>query len=205
MDATDVAGWLLVTGSVAFGVGAGNPYLIRGWTAPQETFLAIVARHPLAWRVTHYLFIGGTVATAAGLAGLPGVVTDGWPRGLAIAGAAAFAIAAVLWIVALLYRLAVVPGTARAHAEAGRIEPWIADFDRLSGALFTAFIVTGFAGLAAIGIATTAGGPIPAVIGWGTAVLAGLLVAGLLVSGDMPPFTIYIAPLAFGVALLVST
>jgi hypothetical protein len=205
MDLTHLTGWLLVTGSLAFGVGAGDPYLMRAWTAPQATFLTIVARHPLAWRVTHYLFIGGTVLTAAGLTGVAGVTPEGWPRGLAVAGAAGFAIAAVLWIVSLLYRLAVVPTTAGAIAEAGRVEPWIADLDRLNGALFKAFIVIAFAGLAAIGIATTAGGPIPAILGWATAALAAVLVAGLVVSGDMPPFTVYIAPLAFGIALLANT
>jgi hypothetical protein len=202
MDGTRLTGWLLVAGSLAFVIGAGNPYLLRAWTAPRDTFLAIVARHPLAWRITHYLFIGGTVLTAAGLAGVPGVTPAGWPRGLAVAGATGFAIAAVLWIVSLIYRLAVVPATAGAATGAGRVEPWIADLDRLNGALFSAFIVVAFAGLAGIGIATTAGGPIPAMLGWGTAALAGLLVAGLVVSGDMPPFTVYIAPLAFGIALL---
>ena len=101
MDAAQVTGWLLVIGSVTFGIGAGNPYLVRAWTAPQETFLTIVARHPVAWRATHILFIGGTVLTVAGLAVLPSLVPDGWPRALALAGAVAFVIAAVLRMVCL--------------------------------------------------------------------------------------------------------
>ena len=121
MDAAHLTGWLLVGGSLAFGVGAANPYLFQAWTAPQETFLTIVARRARAWRVTNDLFIGGTVLTAAGVAGLPGVVPDGWPRALAVAGAVGFAIAAVLWIVSLLYRLAVVPTTARAFAGGGQV------------------------------------------------------------------------------------
>jgi hypothetical protein len=203
VDASHVVGWLLVIGPIAFGIGAGDPYLVRAWTAPQETFLTIVARHPVAWRLTHVLFIGGTVLTTAGLAALPGLVPDGWARVLAGAGAAGFAIAAVLWIVSLVYRLAVTPTTARDFGATAAVDPWVAAFDRLSGGLFKAFIVIAFAGLAAIGIAATAGGPIPAPIGWGTAALSGLFVAGLLLTGDMPPFTVYLAPLAFGVALLV--
>lgn len=205
MDVSHIAGWLLVIGSIAFGIGAGDPYLVRAWTAPQETFLTIVARHRVAWRVTNVLFIGATVLTTAGLVALPGLVPDGWPRGLAGAGAAGFAIAAVLWIVSLVYRLAVVPSTARDVAAMGAVEPWVAAFDRLSGGLFKAFMVIAFAGLAAIGIATTAGGPIPAPVGWGTAALSGLFVGGLLLTGDMPPFTVYLAPLAFGIALLVGS
>jgi hypothetical protein len=114
------------------------------------------------------------VLTAAGLAALPVVMPDGWPRGLDL-------------------------------AETGLVDPWIAAFDRLNGSLFKAFIVIAFAGLAAIGIATTAGEPIPALLGWGAAALSGLLVGGLLFSGDMPPFTVYIAPLAFGIALLLGS
>lgn len=204
MDAAHVAGWLLLGGSIAFGVGAGNPYLFRAWTAPQETFLGIVARHQLAWRFTNLLFIGATVLTTGGVVALPGLMTDGWPRGLAGAGAAGFAIAAVLWIVSLLYRLAVEPGTARDFAATGALDPWVAALDHLNGGLFQAFIVIAFVGLAAIGIAATAGGPIPALLGWGTAGLSGLLVGGLILTGDMPPFTVYLAPLAFGVSLLVS-
>ena len=205
MDVAHVAGWLLVMGSVAFGIGAGDPYLVRAWTAPRETFLTIVARHPVAWRLTHVLFIGGTVLTTAGLGLLPGLVPDGWPSGLAGAGATGFAIAAVLWIVSLVYRLTVTSSIARDFAAAAAVDPWVATFDRLNGGFFKAFIVIAFAGLAAIGIATTAGGPIPPPVGWGTTALSGLFVGGLLLSGDMPPFTVYLAPLAFGVALLVGS
>ena len=203
MDAAQVAGWLLVIGSVTFGIGAGDPYLVRAWTSPQETFLAIVARHPVAWRATHVLFIGGTVLTTAGLAVLPSLLPDGWPRALALAGAAAFAIAAILWIVSLVYRLVVTPSTARSFIESGATDPSVTALDRLNGGLFKAFIVIAFAGLAAIGVATTAGGPIPALLGWGTAALSGLLIGGLMLTGDMPPFTVYLAPLAFGIALLL--
>jgi hypothetical protein len=203
VDAAHVTGWLLVIGSVTFGIGAGNPYLVRAWTAPHETFLTIVARHSVAGRATHVLFIGGTVLTAAGLAVLPSLLSDGWPRALALAGAAAFAIAAILWIVSLVYRLAVTPSTARSFVESGALDPSVTALDRLNGGLFKAFIVIALAGLAAIGVASTAGGPIPAPLGWGSAALSGLLIGGLMLTGDMPPFTVYLAPLAFGIALLV--
>jgi hypothetical protein len=203
VDAAQVTGWLLVIGSLLFGIGAGDPYLVRAWTAPQETFLTIVARHPVAWRATHVLFIGGTVLTAAGLAALPSLLPDGWPRALALAGATAFAIAAVLWIVSLVYRLEVTPGTATFFIESGTLDPSVTAIDRLNGGLFKAFIITALAALATIGVATTTGGPIPAALGWGSAALSGLLIGGLLLTGDMPPFTVYLAPLAFGIALLV--
>ena len=203
MDASNVAGWLLVVGSVAFGFGAGDPYLVRAWTAPHETFLTIVARHPMAWRISHVLFIGGTVLTRAGLAALVLVVSDGWPRALALAGSTTFAVAAVLWVVSLLYRLSVTPITASVFVETGALDSSLAALDRLNGGLFKAFIVIAFVGLAAIGVATTAGGAIPAPLGWATAILSCLFVLGLVLTGDMPPFTVYLAPLAFGIALLV--
>lgn len=203
MDGSQLTGWILIIGSVAYCIGAGDPYLIRAWTAPQETFLTIVGRHPVAWRVTHLLFIGGTVLTAAGLAMLPLLLPEGWARGLAIAGAAGFAIAAVLWIVSLIYRLTVTPATAGVFADTDAVDPWVATLDRLSGGLFKGFIVIALGGLTAIGIAATGGGPIPAALGDGVAVVSAILVVGLVLAGDMPPFTVYIAPFAFGVALLL--
>ena len=198
-----MAGWLLVIGSVTFGIGAGDPYLVRAWTAPHETFLTIVARHPVAWRATHVLFIGGTVLTAPGLWVLPSLLPDGWPHALALAGAAAFAIAAILWIVSLVYRLVVTPSTARSFIESGALDPSVTALDRLNGGLFKAFIIIALAALAAVGVATTTGGPIPAPLGWGSAALSGLLIGALMLTGDMPPFTVYLAPLAFGIALVV--
>jgi hypothetical protein len=198
-----MAGWLLVIGSLLFGLGAGDPYLVRAWTAPQETFLTIVARHPVAWRATHVLFIGGTVLTVAGLAVLPTLLPDGWPRALALAGAVAFEIAAVLWTVSLVYRLVVTPSTARIFTETRLLDPSVILLDRLNGGLFKAFIIIALAALAAVGVATTTGGLIPAPLGWGSAALSGLLIGALMLTGDMPPLTVYLAPLAFGIALLV--
>jgi hypothetical protein len=205
VDASHLAGWLLVVGPVMFGIAAGNPYLVRAWTAPRETFLAIVAGHPAAWRFSHVLFMSGSVITAAGLAALVVIVPDGWPRSLAVAGALAFAIGTVLWVISLIYRMAVVPGSARAFVDNGLLDPRGVDLDLLNGGLFAAFIIIAFAGLAAIGIAITAGGPIPAPLGWGAAAFSGLCLAGLVLAGDMPPFTVYLAPLAFGTALLVAS
>ena len=204
-DASDVSGWLLVVGAVLFGIGAGDPYLVRAWTATQETYLAIVGRHPVAWRVTHVLFIGGTVLTTAGLVGLPGLLPDGWSRAFGQAGATAFALGAVLWIVSLTYRLAVTPTAARDVAGGAALDPSLAALDRLNGGLFTSFMVIALVGLAAIGVAVTAGGPIPAAVGWGAAALSGLCLGGLFLTGDMPPFTVYLAPLAFGIALLLGS
>ncbi len=202
MDTAHVAGWLLVCGSVAFGVGAGNPYLVRGWTAPQDVFLRIVAGHPQAWRFTTAFFVAGTVATASGLLLVPILLPGDWPRGLAAAGGISFLLAAVLWLISLVYRFSVTPAVARRFVDSGTIDPWIADLDRLNGMLFKAFIVLAFAGLAAIGLAITGGGPIPVLVGWGIALLSALLILGLIISGDMPPFTVYLPTLAIGLALL---
>jgi hypothetical protein len=204
VDAAHLAGWVLIAGAVIFGVGAANPYLARAWTAPEPAFLAIVAAHPRSWRVTNLLFLAATILTAAGLAALPPLLADGAPRVLALAGAVSFAMAGLLWMVCVIYRLAVVPATATRFVEKAEVDPWVGTFDRLSGGLFKTFIVAGFAGLAAIGIAATAGGPIPAPLGWGSAALSALLVGGLALTGDMPPFTVYIAPLAFGIALVTA-
>jgi hypothetical protein len=203
-DSTHLTGWILIAGALTFGVGAGNPYLVRAWTAPHATFLTIVARRPGAWRFSNLLFIAATVLTAAGLQQIAPIMPGGWPATVAAAGSVAFAIAAVLWIVSLVFRLAVTPETAHRFVSGGTPDPSTAPLDLFNGALFKAFIVIGLAGLAAIGLAATAGGPIPDWIGWGTAGLSVLLIAGLAVAGDLPPFTVYLAPLAFGIALVTA-
>jgi hypothetical protein len=202
VDTAHVAGWLLVGGAVGFGIGAGNPYLARAWTAPQDVFLRIVAGHPQAWRFTTAFFVAGTVATAAGLLLVPALIPGDWPRGLAAAGSVTFLLAAALWLVSLVYRLAVTAPVARRFVDGGTVDPWIADLDRLNGVLFKAFIVLAFSGLAATGLAIVGGGPIPAPVGWGTTALSGLLILGLIISGDMPPFTVYLPTLVIGIALL---
>ncbi len=204
MEASHLIGWVLVVGAVGFGVGAGDPYLVRAWTAPQDLFLAVVARHPTAWRVTHLLFIGGTALTVAGLVMVPALLPSDPARVTALAGAIVFAIAAILWTISLVYRLAVTPAVARTFVTTGTLDPTTIVLDQMSAGLFRAFMVLAFCGLAAIGIASTFGGPIPAPIGWGTALLGGLAVVGLILAGDMPPFTVYLPPLAFGVALLIN-
>ena len=133
MDTALVAGWLLVCGAVAFGVGAGNPYLVRGWTAPQDVFLRIVAGHPQAWRFTTAFFVAGTVATAAGPLLVPSLLPGDWPQGLAAAGGVAFLLAAALWLISLVYRLAVTSTVARQFVDSGTVDPWIADLDRMNG------------------------------------------------------------------------
>ena len=204
MDALHLTGWLLVGGSVLFWIGAGNPYLIRAWMAPHADYLAIVARRPGAWRFTSLFLMTGTVVTAAGFAGLPALLPDGWGRALAAGAVGAFEIAATLWIISLLYRHAVLPTMARTFVETGVVDAGSAPLDRLSGGLFQGFMVIGFAAIAAIGVAATAGGPIAPMVGWGSAVLSALLVAALVAFGDVPPLTIYIPTLALGVALLTA-
>jgi len=204
MDAGHLTGWLLVGGAVLFWMGAGNPYLVRAWTASQEDYLAIVAKRPGAWRFTSLLLMTGTVVTAAGFAGLPALLPDGWGRALGSGAVGAFEIAATLWIISLLYRHTVLPTTARTFVETGVVDVGSAPLDRLSGGLFKGFIVIGFAAIGALGVAATAGGPIGPMLGWGSAVVSALLVAGLVAFGNVPPLTIYIPTFAFGVAVLAT-
>lgn len=203
MAVSALIGWTLVIGSVAFAIGAGNPSLARAWTAPRPAFLAIVAAHPSAWRFTTVMFLVSTVLVAAGLAALPILLPDDTSRVLSAGGAAAYLLAALLWIVTLLHRLAVTPHAAAVYASSGVTGPDFDPLDSLNGALFKGFIVIGSAALATLGIALALGGLAPVVIGWGAAILSCILVVGLILTGDMPPFTLYIAPLAFGIVLVL--
>jgi hypothetical protein len=203
MSEIAATGWLLVVGPVLFLVGAGNPRLVTVWTAPRDRFLAVVHERPRAWRFTNVLFLAATVVTAAGLDVLPVLLPDPGARLLAAAGSATFSFAAVLWAVSLVYRLAVVPTVPGRFADIGAIDPAAQFAEQWAGGLFAAFIVIGAAGLGAIGLAIAIGGPIVAVLGAATSLFALLLLAGFLVAGDMPPFTLYLPPLAIGLAILL--
>ncbi len=200
----DLTGWLLVGGSVLFLVGAANPVLARAWSAPQETFLAIVGRHPRAWVTTSVLFIAAGVVTTPGLVLLAPLVPDLEARGYALAGAVTFAIATVIWVITCVHRLTVQAWSAQQYVATGQLDRASEPLDRLTGGLFQTFIVLAFVGLAVIGVAAGVGGLFAALLGWLVAAFAVAMIGLLYLTGDMPPFTVFLPTLAMGIALLVS-
>lgn len=204
MDARQVAGWLLVAGATLFFIGAANPVLMRAWTSPRDAFLGTIAAHPRAWRSTTLLMVAGTIVTPAALSIVWLAPSPGWTVALAQAGAVGYLIASALWLVTLLHRLAITPETARTFLATGSTEPWVDATERLMHTFFLVFIAAGSLALAAVGLATTGGGPIPAFVGWGTIALSAVSLVALWRTGDVPPFVLYLPPMAMGVSLLLA-
>jgi hypothetical protein len=199
-----LTGWLLVVGSAVFMVGAANPVLAKAWSAPQETFLAIVGGHRRAWATTSILFIAAAVVTTPGLVLLAPLVPDVEASGFAVAGAVTFAIASVIWVITCVHRLTVQAWAAQQYLATGAIDRTTEPLDRLAGGLFQAFIVLAFAGLAVIGVAAATGGLLAVWLGWLVAGFAAAMVGLLYLTGDMPPFAVFVPTLALGVAMLVN-
>jgi hypothetical protein len=202
---TNVAGWLLVVGSLIFMIGAANPVLAKAWTAPEPMFLRIVGEHPRAWLTTSVLFMAAAVITAPGLVVFAGLLAPGPDAAMGTAGAVAFAMASLLWLITCAHRITGQADAARAFLSAGEVDPLLAPLNRLTGGLFQTFIVVAFAGLAAVGVAAAGGGAglVASWLGWATAAYSGVMIVLLFVTGDMPPFSVFVPTLALGVATLV--
>lgn len=202
MSGVTLTGWLLVVGPALFLVGAGAYF----WTvmrAPRDQYLASIHGRPGPWRFANLCLLAGTVVTTAGLDIVPAQVADSGTALLAAAGAVSFSVAAVLWATSLVHRLAVVPTVASRFAATGIVDPAAEIADRWTGGLFSAFVVLGAAGLIAVGLALAVGGPVSSLVGAGTSVFALLVLGGFVIAGDVPPLTLFLPPLAIGLALLL--
>jgi hypothetical protein len=198
-----VEGAVLAIGAVLFLVGAGNPVLARAWVSPREAYLKIVAGHPTAWRVSHILFIVGTVLTAAGMAELPaaaGIHSVGARALVSVAGTVV-AIGALLWIVALVGRLAVTSVVASAFV-AGTGEATPVPSERWMSELFAAFLLLAGLGLVALGLGFIVA-PVLPILGWVCVAFGVIIAGGYLAFGDVPPFVVYLPTGLIGLALIL--
>ena len=200
-----LAGLLLAGGGVLLFLLVGPTAFVSPaiWNGPQDVALRLVSEHSRIWRVANVGFALATIVTAAGLFLAPGLVGE---RGasLALVAAVVFVLAAVPWLITLAIRLAFTPDVAEAFIATGVVDPAFAPLDRLSGALFPAFILLGAASIVALGGAIVAGGSLGAPLGWGCAI-AGLAIGGsYLVLGDTLPAFIYLPTAAGGIAMLLT-
>lgn len=173
------------------------------WTGPRDASLRLVARHAVVWRLANVGFALATILTAAGLALVPGLVGD---RGssLAWAAAVAYLLAAAPWLLVLSIRLVITPAVAVSLAAEGTLDPAFIPIDRLSGALFPAFMLIASGSIVALGAAVVAGGSLSPVLGWACAVAGLALGGGYLLLGDMLPAFVYFPTTAVGIALFLA-
>ncbi len=196
-----MTGWLLVTGSVAFIVGAANPALGAVWSAPPDAQLRLIHEAAIAWTITNALFLIATVLTAAGLWFVPERV-GGKGSMVARAATVVYLLAATAWLASLTFRLAVTPEAATTFAATGSMDPTYVLMARWASGLFGAFTYLAGGSLVALGIALLVGRTVSTVAG-AFAILIGLVITlGYASLGDMPPFVAYLPTGLLGVALL---
>ena len=156
-----------------------------------------------AW--IHTWMIVAMVVTPAGLVGF--TMSSAEPIAMVLAGmaTAVYVTGGICWIVALAFRLTVVPWAAE-RATAGHVPEGFAAYDQWAGALYVVHMLTAYVGSAMLGMAVLASHTLPAWLGW-TGVLWGLafavgFVATRFAGPFNPPFWSHLYTGAVGLVLL---
>lgn len=178
-------GWLLVVGSLIFGVGAaiGVPRVFT--LASSEERLAMLESSARAWRHAQWLYAGGPLIAALGVLAL----AAGWSsqaRVLAATAGASLLVGAVLWSVSCARRGRRIPEFARRELPAG---PWLW------------YVWLTQAGLALLGAAAITHAAWVGVTLLGAAVAFTVLFVAIR---DIPPFLYYLVLAVVGVWVLAA-
>jgi hypothetical protein len=150
LEGLRIAGLLLAGGGVLLVLLVGPTAFVSPaiWNGPQDVALRLISEHSLIWRVANIGFALATIATAAGLFLVPGLVGD---RGASMAWVSAVVSS---WppclILILAIRLAITPGVADGFVSEGTVYPTFAPLAWLSGALFPALILTASGSIVAL-------------------------------------------------------
>lgn len=204
-DGLQVGGLLLAGGGVLLVLLVGPTAFVSPaiWNGPPEVALRLISEHALLWRVANIGFALATIVTAAGLFLAPGLVGD---RGASIAWVSAvlYLLAAAPWLLMLAIRLAITPDVADGFVAEGTVDPAWVPLDRLSEALFPAFILIASGSIFALGAAVVDGGSLGVPLGW-ACLIAGFAIGGsFVVIGDTLPAFVYLPTTVVGIAVLLS-
>jgi len=197
------AGALLLAGGIAVLVAAFIPALYPVWTARGINAIPLIAQHRGTWQLANWLFVAGAVLTLAGLGALAPLLNRPTHSALPSTALTLMTLASTLWIANLAFRLTITVRTADLTSAGSATPDWYEHVNAWTGGLWYAAALTG--GLATIGygLATTGGAVLPAWTGW-TAIGLGVVMLGLfLITRDVPPFLLYLAPTIFGVTALI--
>ncbi|HEX2370100.1 MAG TPA: DUF4386 family protein [Acidimicrobiia bacterium] len=204
---TDVkwAGVVLIAGFLAFLVGAvfWKPALYQ-----QELPAALAAmaedRRRLRWIHT-WMCLGVTVTTL-GVALLAALLLANGERTLSIMALGLFGLGAVLWLVALIFRLTVQEGAADETRKTGRVPVGFESWHRWAGTIHVFHMLSAYGSWVLIGGALISTGIAPAWLGWAGVALGTVLALGFIAlrGGPLsPPILAHVYPLAIGIALLL--
>ena len=202
-DDVRLAAALLVAGPVIGALCLMYPPFFRVWLVGREEHLAMVAAHPLAWRMVNLGFVVAAALTTAGLAIVVGRLdlADG-PRAILGAAVVTYAIGGVLWCVVLAIRNRTTPQLAAMVAAGRSTEPAEALLGAALGGLFVAFVWTTSLAILAITAALALGGSVGLPVAAIAALVTALALGGQIRTGDTIPAVLYVPTLLLGLALL---
>jgi hypothetical protein len=205
MDAESAAGLVLVAGLVVFLVGALRWRL--EYQADASVALPAVLADPRRWSWVHGWMAAAMFVTPAGLAMAASLVRPVDAAATAWAAVVVFTVGAACLVVALTYRLTVVPWAAGRTAADGSppelylaTEPW-------ASLLYRAHMFSAYATFVVLGAAVVLDERLPdwlgwLGVGWGCAFAGLLAVGGRIAFAVYPPFWAHTYPAAVGVVLL---
>jgi hypothetical protein len=194
---------LLMAGPIIGALCLTYPPFFRVWMVGREEHLAMVASHPLAWRMVNVGFVAATVLTTAGLGILAGGLDLGdGPRAVLAAAVAAYAIGGGLWCVVLAVRSRTTPQLAAMVAADRPTEPAETLLGSALGGLFSAFVWTTSLAILGITAALALGGPVGMPVVVIAALVSALALVGQILTGDTIPAILYVPTLLLGLALM---
>ena len=202
-DDIRIAAALLVAGPVIAALCLTYPPFFRVWLVGRDEHLAMVAAHPMAWRMVNLGFVVATVLTAAGLGLLAWRLdmTDG-PAAILAAAAVAYTIGGALWCVLLTVRNRTTPQLAALVAAGRPTEPAESLLGAALGGLFAGFVWTTGLAILAVSAALAMDGSVGSPIAVIAALAALVALGGQLLTGDTIPAILYVPTLLLGIALL---
>jgi hypothetical protein len=197
-------GATLTAGGAAVLVAAFLPSLYPVWLARGGNAVTLISQHRGTWQLANWLFAVGAGLSLTGLAALTALFnrqpTIGAQPTVALA---LMALASTLWTANLAFRLTVTVRAVDVLSNGGAVPDWYEPLNAWTGALWYAAALTGGSAMIGYGLAAASGSVLPGWTGW-LAVGLGVLILGLFViTRDVPPFLLYLAPTAFGVAALI--
>jgi len=202
-DEIRLAAALLVAGPVVGAMCLMYPPFFRVWMVDREEHLAMVAAHPMAWRMVNVGFVAATALTTAGLGILAGGLDlAAGPRAILAAAVVAYAIGAILWCVVLAVRSRTTPQLAEMVAADRPTEPAESLLGAALGGLFVAFVWTTSPAILGITLALTLGGSVGVPVAVVAALVTALALGGQILTGDTIPAILYVPTLLLGLALL---
>jgi hypothetical protein len=196
-----LVGWLLVAGFVAFMSGAVR-WRIE-YEQPMERALPLMHGDRRRLRWIHWWMVAAMFLTVSGLGGVAWLVADAG----ATAAAIGYAMGAVLWVAALLFRLTVGEWAAEHTVNAGAVPEIYEPFARLAGLGHGVHMVSAYVSAVPLGWSMYGSGLIPAWLAvagtaWGLAMSSAFLFPPTRFVAA-PPFWAHTFTLSVGIALLL--